>query len=71
MLEMAQRLPAPTMSCFTHKPENAKLQLNFVAKGVKGNGEGKTEAQVICRHGNPMFFPLKFQLCQKLFTKLK
>lgn len=44
-------------SAFT---ENAKLQLDFVAKGVEGNGEGETEAEMNCRHGNPMFFPLSF-----------
>lgn len=73
MFEMAQCIPAPAMSCFTHKPEDVKLQLNFVVKGVEGNREGEIEAEIICRHGNPMemFFPLKFQLCEKLFTKLK
>lgn len=48
------------MSCFTHKPENAKRQLSFVAKDVEDNGEGETEAETIGRHGNPMFFTLKF-----------
>lgn len=31
------------MSCFIHKPENPNLQLNFVVKGVEGNGEGEIE----------------------------
>lgn len=41
MFEIVQGIPVPALSCFTHKPENAELQLSFVIEVVEGNGEGE------------------------------